>query len=43
MKSLVYIDECMREESRILRIAKPIISQLPERYTIMKFVLSGCT
>ena len=40
MKSLVYIDACMRKDSRIRRIAKPIISQLSERYTIMKFVLN---
>lgn len=40
MKSLVYIDACMRKESRISRIAKPVISKLSERYTIMKFVLN---
>lgn len=40
MKSLVYIDACMRKESRTRRIAKPIISKLSERYTIMKFVLN---
>lgn len=28
------------KESRIRRIAKPIISKLSERYTIMKFVLN---
>lgn len=28
MKALVYIDACMRKESRIRRIAKPIISKL---------------
>lgn len=39
MKSLVYIDVCMRKESRIRRIAKPVISKLSERYTIMKLVL----
>lgn len=39
MKSLVYIDACMRKESRIRRIAKPVISKLSERYTIMKLVL----
>ena len=40
MKSLVYIDACMRKESRTRRIAEPIISKLSERYTIMKFVLN---
>ncbi len=40
MKSLVYIDACMRKESRIRRIAKSIFSKLSERYTIMKFVLN---
>lgn len=40
MKSLVYIDACMRKESRTRRIAKPMISKLSERYTIMKFVLN---
>lgn len=40
MKSLVYIDACMRKDSRTRRIAKPIISQLSERYTITKFVLN---
>lgn len=28
------------KESRIRRIAKPIISKLSERYTIMEFVLN---
>lgn len=28
------------KESRIRRIAKPMISKLSERYTIMKFVLN---
>ena len=28
MRSLVYIDACMRKESRTRRIAKPIISKL---------------
>lgn len=40
MKSLVYIDACMRKESRTRRIAEPIISKLSERYTITKFVLN---
>ena len=40
MKSLVYIDACMRKDSSTRRIAKPIISQLSERYTITKFVLN---
>ena len=40
MKSLVYIDVCMRKESRTRRIAEPIISKLSERYTITKFVLN---
>ena len=40
MKSLVYIDACMRKESRTRRIAEQIISKLSERYTIMKFVLN---
>ncbi len=40
MKSLVYIDACIRKESRTRRIAKSIFSKLSERYTIMKFVLN---
>lgn len=40
MKLLVYIDACMRKESRTRRIAEPIISKLSERYTITKFVLN---
>lgn len=40
MRSLVYIDACMRKESRTRRIAKPIISKLSERYAITKFVLN---
>lgn len=40
MKSLVYIDACMRKESRTRRIAEQIISKLSERYTITKFVLN---
>lgn len=40
MKSLVYIDACMRKGSRTRRIAKPIISKLSERYAITKFVLN---
>lgn len=41
MKSLVYIDACMRfESSRTRRIAEPIITKLAERYTITKFVLN---
>lgn len=40
MKSLVYIDACMRKDSSTRRISKPIISQLSERYTITKFVLN---
>lgn len=40
MKSLVYIDACMRKESRTRRIAEPIISKLSERYAITKFVIN---
>ena len=40
MQSLVYIDACMRKESRTRRIAEPIISKLSDRYTITKFVLN---
>ena len=40
MKALVYIDACMRKESRTRRIAEQIISKLSERYTITKFVLN---
>lgn len=41
MKSLVYIDACMRlESSKTRRIAEPIITKLAERYTITKFVLN---
>lgn len=40
MKSLVYIDACMRKESRTRIIAKPIIFKLSERYAITKFVLN---
>lgn len=37
MKSLVYIDACMRgKESRTRRIAEPIIDKLSERYEIIK-------
>ena len=38
MKSLVYIDACMRgKESRTRRIAEPIIDKLSERYEIIKY------
>lgn len=41
MKSLVYIDACMRgKESRTRRIAEPIIDKLSERYEIIKYDLN---
>ena len=41
MKSLVYIDACMRgKESRTRRIAEPIIEKLSERYEIIKYDLN---
>lgn len=41
MKSLVYVDACMRgKESRTRRIAEPLIQKLSERYAIQKFDLN---
>ena len=41
MKSLVYVDACMRgKESRTRRIAEPLIQKLSERYAILKFDLN---
>lgn len=41
MKSLVYVDACMRaQESRTRRIAEPLIQKLSERYAVQKFDLN---
>lgn len=34
MKKLIYVNACMRDESRTLRIAKPIIEELAKKYEI---------
>jgi len=41
MKKLIYIDCCIRKESRTKRIAEPIISELSNRYDIETIVLEG--
>lgn len=41
MKSLLYIDACMRdEESRTKRVAEPIIAELTKKYDVIKLVLN---
>lgn len=41
MKSLLYIDACVRdEESRTKRVAEPIMEELAKKYDVTKFVLN---
>ena len=41
MKSLLYIDACVRdEESRTKRVAEPIMEKLAKKYDVTKFVLN---
>ena len=41
LKSLLYIDACVRdEESRTKRVAEPIMEKLAKKYDVTKFVLN---
>ena len=41
MKTLLYIDACVRdEESRTKRVAEPIMAELAKKYDVTKFVLN---
>lgn len=43
MKKLIFIDSCMREESRTKRIATPIIAELSKRYEVERIALEGAS
>lgn len=41
MKTLIFIDACMRAESRTRRIASPIMAELGKKYSVETFDLTG--
>lgn len=43
MQKLIFIDSCMREESRTKRIATPIIAELSKRYEVERIALEGAS
>lgn len=43
MQKLIFIDFCMREESRTKRIATPIIAELSKRYEVERIALEGAS
>lgn len=43
MQKLIFIDSCMREESRTKRIATPIIVELSKRYEVERIALEGAS
>ncbi len=43
MQKLIFIDSCMREESRTKRIATPIIAELSKRYDVERIALEGAS
>ena len=43
MQKLIFIDSCMREESRTKRIATPIIAELSKKYEVERIALEGAS